>query len=858
MPGALVEESQKGGRAAIVALALVVPAAALVDVASREAEAAFADQFVWPMGGTITSIYWECRSSCARWHRGVDVANGCDTSIYAARAGTVKTVAYDSGGYGNYVVLDHDNGYESLYAHMKSTSVSVGNSVTTSTVLGIEGSTGASTGCHVHFEVRQDDNGPSVTTKQFVPGKINDRVTRGNAVPYAMAVRKISTTTDVLDGPNLSDVSGEGRAVIGTAQAGEHYVTWSTWTNGAGETWYAGSFNGRVGWIRASHTAAAGGTAQRVTTDGVLNVRSGAGSSNTDVGDVHGGQEYVRLASATDPGGATWYKVHYDGSDGAGVGWIHGGYTTAVTYAAPATTLAGKKIAVDAGHGGTDPGASGYGLDEKTVTLDVALRLRDLLQADGATVVMTRTTDATVSLADRVATANSNNVDRFVSVHANSCGSCGGKGTETYYHSSLPSTSTSADLAREAQKKVVALLGTNDRGVKTADFYVLRETNMPAILVETAFIDQADDNALLASATKRQEFARAILHGVQVHFGLEAHDPPGGTPPPPPTPAGFFDDFEGADKGWTATNSAGSAAWATTTARASSGSKSKAIRNYGANENDALTTPEIDTAGLTSPKLTLKSWMEGERSCWLFGCSIADYGKVEVTSDGGSTWRSLKDQYWSSVSAWESLSFDLAQEAGKKIKVRFTFKSDGSTQNEGWYVDDVKVAASGGTTPPPSATFFDDFEGADKGWTATNSGGSAAWATTTARASSGSKSKAIRNYGANENDALTSPEINLAGLSAPKLTLKSWMDGEESCWLLGCSIADYGKIEITSNGGSSWRTLTTEYWSSDGAWESLTYDLNDEAGKKVKIRFTFKSDGSTQNEGWYVDDVKVA
>jgi N-acetylmuramoyl-L-alanine amidase len=197
----------------------------------------------------------------------------------------------------------------------------------------------------------------------------------------------------------------------------------------------------------------------------------------------------------------------------------------AVPVQAGGQDLAGKVIALDAGHGGSDPGASGFGLLEKDVNLDVVLRARDLLAAEGATVVLTRDCDCTVSLADRVAKANGANADRFVSVHSNACGGCGGKGTETYYHTSLGSGSTAAQLASVVQQEAVEHLQTTDRGVKQADFYVLRNTAMPAVLLELAFIDHAGDNAKLASPTWRQEAARGILHAVQRHYGIPPHDP---------------------------------------------------------------------------------------------------------------------------------------------------------------------------------------------------------------------------------------------------------------------------------------------------------------------------------------------
>lgn len=193
-------------------------------------------------------------------------------------------------------------------------------------------------------------------------------------------------------------------------------------------------------------------------------------------------------------------------------------------------SLAGKRIAVDAGHGGSDPGAQGFGLNEKDVNLDVARRARDLLEAEGATVLMTRDCDCTVSLQQRTDDANAWGAHRFISIHSNACGGCGGKGTETYFHTSLSSESTAAKLANVLQDEVVDHLQTTDRGVKQANFHVLRETDMPAALVELAFIDFQADNDKLKSPAWRQEAARGILHAVHRHFGIAPHDP-GAAPP---------------------------------------------------------------------------------------------------------------------------------------------------------------------------------------------------------------------------------------------------------------------------------------------------------------------------------------
>ncbi len=104
--------------------------------------------FVWPMGGVITQYFsW--------YHRGIDIATGFGTPIVAADAGKVVVAGWpDNSGYGNRVVIDHGNGYQTWYAHMSKIFVTTGQTVTRGAQLGLEGSTGRSTGPHLHFEVR--------------------------------------------------------------------------------------------------------------------------------------------------------------------------------------------------------------------------------------------------------------------------------------------------------------------------------------------------------------------------------------------------------------------------------------------------------------------------------------------------------------------------------------------------------------------------------------------------------------------------------------------------------------------------------------------------------------------------------
>jgi len=103
---------------------------------------------MWPTSGRISQRFsW--------YHPGVDIANSSNPQVSAAQSGTVVTVGWDGRGYGNYVVVDHGNGYRTLYGHMLNASivVSLGSKVNQGQKLGIMGSTGRSTGTHLHFEI---------------------------------------------------------------------------------------------------------------------------------------------------------------------------------------------------------------------------------------------------------------------------------------------------------------------------------------------------------------------------------------------------------------------------------------------------------------------------------------------------------------------------------------------------------------------------------------------------------------------------------------------------------------------------------------------------------------------------------
>jgi len=187
------------------------------------------------------------------------------------------------------------------------------------------------------------------------------------------------------------------------------------------------------------------------------------------------------------------------------------------------------KICIDPGHGGTDSGAVGY-VTEKGINLDASLKFRDWMNLDTSdggggyawVVIMTRSTDITLSLSARTSYANSNAADRFVCIHSNAFNGTA-NGSETFSYTS--GSSTSHTMRNQVQSELISHGGRYNRGNKTATYYVLANTNMPACLTEMAFVDHSGDAACLGNATWRNEVAKGFLHAMQIHYGYAAYTP---------------------------------------------------------------------------------------------------------------------------------------------------------------------------------------------------------------------------------------------------------------------------------------------------------------------------------------------
>ena len=196
-----------------------------------------------------------------------------------------------------------------------------------------------------------------------------------------------------------------------------------------------------------------------------------------------------------------------------------------------------KIVYLDAGHGGYDPGASYFGISEKSLTLAIQSRVKAKLEAEGYQVVTTRTSDTYVDLTDRSRAANASESDIFVSIHINASGSSASQGIETYYyqpyaeypsrinatyHANPTRLSMSDTLANAIQSSLINATGAQNQGVKRQTFAVLRETTAPAVLLELGFLSNPQEATRLNTSAYQETLANAIVAGIKSYYEKES------------------------------------------------------------------------------------------------------------------------------------------------------------------------------------------------------------------------------------------------------------------------------------------------------------------------------------------------
>ena len=185
---------------------------------------------------------------------------------------------------------------------------------------------------------------------------------------------------------------------------------------------------------------------------------------------------------------------------------------------APAKPMHKELIVIDAGHGGKDSGSRSetYAYEEKRLTLSTAHMLADSLKELGYRTIMTREQDAFVSLDDRAEVANSNKCTLFVSVHFNHCPTASVEGIEIFYYKDEKSDRHlhSKKLGDTILSQLVYHTGAKARGVKTGKFAVIRQTKMPAVLVEAGFLSHPKEREKIKDPLYRRFIARGIARGI--------------------------------------------------------------------------------------------------------------------------------------------------------------------------------------------------------------------------------------------------------------------------------------------------------------------------------------------------------
>ena len=173
-----------------------------------------------------------------------------------------------------------------------------------------------------------------------------------------------------------------------------------------------------------------------------------------------------------------------------------------------------SKVFLSAGHGGSDPGAVGFGMKEKDINLNIMLACLDELVKHGVTVVCSRTKDENDPVGNEVKEANASGADVAVSFHTNAGG---GNGSESYYWTNDLKGQKLATLCEKHAKSI----GQNSRGIKSGNhLYFIKNTNMTAVLCECAFIDNDTDNDIIDTTAEQRAFGVAYAKAILEYLGI--------------------------------------------------------------------------------------------------------------------------------------------------------------------------------------------------------------------------------------------------------------------------------------------------------------------------------------------------
>lgn len=314
-------------------------------------------------------------------------------------------------------------------------------------------------------------------------------------------------TKQTTDNLNFRTGPSTNYSIIATIPKGTAVECYAESTNG----WVKIKYNGKDGYVNSSYlttnssSSNTTSTVKKVTTTGV-NMRTGASTSYSVI-KVLASNTVVDVISTS----GNWDKV----SVGGQIGYVNNSYlktysennNSSSNLPSSKPLYSKVKVVVDAGHGGTDPGAVANGLKEKDIVLSIASKVNSNLKSLGFQTIMTRSTDTYITLSNRYTIANNNNADIFVSVHANS-GASSASGIETLYKNYKT-------LADNIQSGMINETGAKNRGLKyRSDLAVLNGTKMPSSLVEVGFVSNASEAIQINNNSYQNKLATGITKGI--------------------------------------------------------------------------------------------------------------------------------------------------------------------------------------------------------------------------------------------------------------------------------------------------------------------------------------------------------
>jgi N-acetylmuramoyl-L-alanine amidase len=254
-------------------------------------------------------------------------------------------------------------------------------------------------------------------------------------------------------------------------------------------------------------------TAQSIQITKASNLRTQPSLSAGIIRVAKAGERFKKVNETND-----WVQIQYSASQTA---WVSKGLTaaadstTSASLPSSSAALKDKIIVVDAGHGGYDPGTSGKSSIEKNLALTTAKLVASRLANAGANVFMTRSNDTFISLSGRVNVSEAKHADAFISIHYNASTSSSANGIASFYYSE----SKDKELAKYIQESMAENAPSmKDMGVRFGDYYVTRENNQRAVLLELGFLSNAHDEQIVSSNAYQQQISTGIYQGIARYF----------------------------------------------------------------------------------------------------------------------------------------------------------------------------------------------------------------------------------------------------------------------------------------------------------------------------------------------------